>query len=120
MANEKYTSLLDYLTENEDKLKIFLSANEKAKSYRYRIKGKKSSRTVFMSQSLQFVMNEYCIENDLKIGEFVELAIIEQLCRLGYEKKLGAILRCDDEGKQGKTAKVQVDKGKNTGGHTGN
>lgn len=119
MANEKYISLLDFLMENEEKLKIFLSAKENIKAHRYQIKGKKSSRTVFMSQSLQFVMNEYCIENDLKIGEFVELAIIEQLCRLGYEKKLSAILQCSDEGKQGKTAKSQVEKGKNAEERTG-
>lgn len=49
MANEKYAPLLEYLSENEEKLKIFLSADDKAKAYRYRIKGKKSSRTIFVS-----------------------------------------------------------------------
>ncbi len=115
MANEKYAPLLEYLSENEEKLKIFLSADDKAKAYRYRIKGKKSSRTVFMSQSLQFVLNEYCIENDLKIGEFVELAIIEQLCRNGYENKLKGILQSTDKGKQGKSPKGQVETEKSAG-----
>ena len=119
MTNENYTPLLEYLSKNEEKLKVFLSAEEKAKEYRYKIKGKKSSRTVFMSQSLQFVMNEYCIENDLKIGEFVELAIIEQLCRSGCENKLTRILQSQDEGKQGKTPKAQVEKRKSTGEQSG-
>ena len=95
MANtksENYEDILKYIKENEDKLRIFLSADEKMKEYKYKISGKKSSRTIFMSEKLQFVMNEYCIENDLKIGEFVELAIIEHLNRCGCGDKLQKII----------------------------
>lgn len=43
MANEKYAPLLEYLSENEEKLKIFLSADDKAKTYRsfYKAKNRK-------------------------------------------------------------------------------
>ena len=111
MANSKengYSEILEFLKENEDKLKVFLSADERMKSYRYRITGKKSSRTIFLSEQLQFLMNEFCIENELKIGSFVELAVIEHLCRNGMEAKLQKILihsnsSSDNEGKQGET-----------------
>ena len=114
----EYENILKYIKENEDKLKVFLSADEKAKQYRYRLKGKKASRTIFMSEQLQLLMNEYCIENALKIGDFVELAIIEHLNRSGMEKKLIEILSAPpdtykDEGKQGKTLKEQVRTRKN-------
>ena len=99
----EYEKLLEYLKENEDKLRVFLSADERMKLYRMRLKGKKSSRTIFMSDELQFLMNEYCIENDLKIGEFVELAIVEHLNRCGMDKKLKNIISSDSGGEQGKS-----------------
>lgn len=117
--DKKYASLLDFLKENEEKLKVFLSADEKMKGYRYNLKGKKTSRTIFLSQSLQFLMNEFCIENGYKIGEFAELAIIEHLCRSGYEEKLKSILTSSDEGKKGKNPKHKVEKGKGTGEYIG-
>ncbi len=109
----EYETILKFLKSNEEKLKVFLSADEKSKEYRYRIKGKKSSRTIFMSEQLQFLMNEFCIENDLKIGDFVELAIIEHLNRNGKEHRIIEILSnvpvpSTDEGKQGKKLKEQT------------
>ncbi len=109
----EYEEMLKFLKLNEDKLKVFLSADKKAKEYRYRLRGKKSSRTIFMSEQLQFLMNEFCIENNLKIGDFVELAIIEQLNRNGMEHRITEILSnlslpSKNEGKQGKTLKGQV------------
>lgn len=109
----EYDEMLKFLKINEEKLKVFLSADEKAKEYRYRIKGKKSSRTIFMSEQLQFLMNEFCIENDLRIGDFVELAIIEHLNRSGMEHRITEILSTSslsskDEGKQGKMLKEQM------------
>lgn len=89
---DEYTELLSYLKANETKLRVFLSADEKIKGYHMRLKGKKSSRTIFMSEQLQFIMNEYCIENDMKIGDFVELAIIDYLNRMGMDKKLQKIV----------------------------
>lgn len=117
MSNtNEYAKLLEYLKENEDKLRVFLSADEKMKLYRMRLKGRKSSRTIFMSEQLQFLMNEYCIENDLKIGEFVELAIVEHLNRCGMEKKLKKIISSDDGGEQGEFEKQQVGPDKSAGG----
>ena len=109
----EYETILKFLKANEEKLKVLLSADEKAKQYRYRIKGKKASRTIFMSEQLQFLMNEFCIENDLKIGDFVEHAIIEHLNRNGKEHRIIEILSdfspsSKDEGKQGKSLKEQT------------
>lgn len=121
MANVKVNeqSILEFLAENEGKLRVLLSADEKVRINRYKIKGKKVSRTIFMSEQLKFLINEFCIENDLKIGEFVELAIIEYLNRNGMEKKLQKIIitstSSEDEGKQGKTEKTQNVTDKKTG-----
>ena len=91
--DKKHDELLEFLQSNKDKLEVFLSADEKAKEYRFRIKGKKKSRTIFMSEQLQFLMNEFCIENSLKIGDFVELAIIEHLNRNGKETELKKLIK---------------------------
>ncbi len=116
---DEYTELLSYLRANEAKLKIFLSADEKIRGYRMRLKGKKSSRTIFMSEQLQFIMNEYCIENDMKIGDFAEIAIIDYLNRMGMDKKLQKIIifssSHESEGEQGETEKKQIKTEKTTG-----
>lgn len=121
----EYENILNYLKENEDKLKVFLSADDKVKQYRYRLKGKKASRTIFMSEQLQLLMNEYCIENALKIGDFVELAIIEHLNRSGMKKRLTEILSAppdtfSDEGEQGELPKSRCEQGKMLGKSKGN
>ncbi|MBQ6795998.1 MAG: hypothetical protein IJO83_07625 [Clostridia bacterium] len=121
MANEtEYKNLLEFLKTNEEKLKVFLTAEEKMKDYRYKLRGKKKSRTIFMSVPLQFLMQEYCIENDLRIGDFVELAIIEHLNRHGKAERLLEIienpsLASSDEGKQGKKQKVDCQTTKSGG-----
>lgn len=116
---DEYTELLSYLKANEAKLRVFLSADEKIRGYHMRLKGKKSSRTIFMSEQLQFIMNEYCIENDMKIGDFVELAIIDYLNRMGMDKKLQKIILSpsshESEGEQGETEKRQIKAEKTTG-----
>lgn len=121
MANEtEYKKLLEFLKTNEDKLKVFLTAEEKMKDYHYKLKGKKKSRTIFMSVQLQFLMQEYCIENDLRIGDFVELAIIEHLNRHGKAKRLLEIIEgssspSSDEGKEGKKQKADCQTEKSGG-----
>ena len=97
----EYTELLEFLKANEDKLRVFLSADERMKDYRMRLTGRKCSRTIFMSEQLQFIMTEYCIENDMKIGEFVELAIVEHLNRCGMGHKLMKIISPLANGEQG-------------------
>lgn len=109
--DKKYDELLEFLQSNRDKLTVFLSADKKAKEYRFKIKGKKKSRTIFMSEQLQFLMNEFCIENDLKIGDFVELAIIEHLNRSGKEtelKKLIVSSSADGSGETGENREKPI------------
>ena len=109
--DKKYDELLEFLQLNKDKLEVFLSADETAKEYRFRIKGKKKSRTIFMSEQLQFLMNEFCIENSLKIGDFVELAIIEHLNRSGKETELKKLIihpSTDDRGETGENAEIPM------------
>lgn len=84
--------LLQYLLENEEKLKILLSGNKGSKPLIYPIKGKRTTKTIFMSEKLQFLMNEYCIEKEIKIGDLVECAIIQHFVQNGYEDKITPIL----------------------------
>lgn len=97
MATKKNTTsteaeIMQLLTENSDKLKILLSASKDDKPLKYKFKGKKSTKTVFMSIKLQYLINEYCIENDIKIGDVVESATVEYLTRHGWNDKLSDIL----------------------------
>ena len=76
--------VLNFLVSNFDKLKILLSPSLSKKPFKYRFKGKKGTKTVFMSIKLQYLINEYCIENDTKIGDITETAIVEFLLRHDY------------------------------------
>ncbi len=89
---ERFDPLLSYLLENESKLKILLSGEQKTNPLLYPVKGKRATKTVFIAEKLQFLINEYCIENDLKIGDVVECAIIQYLNQNGYDEKLKSIL----------------------------
>ena len=89
---ERFEPLLSYLSEHEEKLKILLSGEQKAHPLLYPVKGKRATKTVFIAEKLQFLINEYCIENDLKIGDVVECAIIQYLNQNGYDEKLKSIL----------------------------
>lgn len=89
---ERFEPLLSYLSENQAKLKILLSGEQKAYPLLYPVKGKRTTKTVFIAEKLQFLINEYCIENDLKIGDVVECAIIQHLNQNGYDEKLKFIL----------------------------
>ena len=84
--------IMQLLTENADKLKVLLSASKDDKPLKYKFKGKKSTKTVFMSIKLQYLINEYCIENDIKIGDVVEAATVEYLTRHGWNDKITDIL----------------------------
>lgn len=89
---ERFDPLLSYLLENKAKLKILLSGEPKTKPLLYPLKGKRATKTVFISEKLQCLINEYCIENELKIGDIVECAIIQYLNQNGYDEKLKSIL----------------------------
>ena len=58
-----------------------------------RIKGKRSTKTVFIAEKLQCLVNEFCIEKELKIGDVIEHALIQYLNQNGYASKLEPILK---------------------------
>ena len=47
---EQFEPLLSYLSENENKLRILLSGDEKLTPLVYPIKGKRSTKTVFIAE----------------------------------------------------------------------
>ncbi len=101
--------VLNFLVSNFDKLKILLSPSLSKKPFKYRFKGKKGTKTVFMSIKLQYLINEYCIENDTKIGDITETAIVEFLLRHDYTDKLNTILLTPlSEGDEGDSPQSKV------------
>ena len=90
--NQPNDTFLAFLQQNENKLKILLAGDERLKPLVYPFQGKRSTKTVFMSEKLQFLMNEFCIEREIKIGDFVECAVVQYLVQNGYEEKLAPIL----------------------------
>lgn len=86
------SEIIKLLTDNADKLKILLSGSKSEKPLKYKFKGKRGTKTVFMSIKLQYLINEYCIERDIKIGDVIETALVEFLLKHDYTEKLSAIL----------------------------
>lgn len=85
--------LLEYVLENEEKLRILLSGDQNVSPLVYPIKGKRSTKTVFIAEKLQCLVNEFCIEKELKIGDVIEHALIQYLNQNGYSSKLESILK---------------------------
>ncbi len=85
--------LLEYILENEEKLRILLSGDPNVSPLVYPIKGKRSTKTVFIAEKLQCLVNEFCIEKELKIGDVIEHALIQYLNQNGYSSKLENILK---------------------------
>ncbi|MBQ8605409.1 MAG: hypothetical protein IJ408_01615 [Clostridia bacterium] len=85
--------LLEYILENEEKLRILLSGDPNVSPLVYPIKGKRSTKTVFIAEKLQCLVNEFCIEKELKIGDVIEHALIQYLNQNGYSSKLEPILK---------------------------
>jgi len=94
---DDYTTLLTFLQQNEVKLKILLAGDERLKPLLYPFKGKRSTKTVFMSEKLQYLINEICIEKDTKIGDFVECAVIHYLVQNGYEERVAPIIEAQNK-----------------------
>ena len=90
---EQFEPLLSYLAENENKLRILLSGEQNITPLVYPVKGKRGTKTVFIAEKLQCLINEYCIEKELKIGDLVECAVIQYLNQNGYTEKLETILK---------------------------
>lgn len=100
----KNDDIMKILTENIDKLNILLSGSKNDKPMKYSFKGKRSTKTVFMSIKLQYLINEYCIETDAKIGDVIETAMVEYLLRHNYQEKLKQIMYTDiAEGERGES-----------------
>lgn len=101
-TNTNTNEALNFIAENIDKLKILLCASMGDKPLKYKFIGKRSTKTVFMSVKLQYLINEYCIEHDVKIGDVIETAMVEYLTRHEWSDKISAILS-DSNGKTGET-----------------
>ena len=89
---EEYVPVLDLLISKQQRLEVILSLKETDKPLMYSIKGKKSTKTVYIAESLQQVVVSYCNERQVKQGDLIEIAIIDFLSKHGYEDNVQAIL----------------------------
>ncbi len=84
--------LLTFLEQNKQKLELLLSGHLNGSPLLYNIKGKRSTKTIFFSEDLQRVMNDYCEETKTKQGDLVEIALVTYLTAKGYNEKLKDII----------------------------
>lgn len=91
-VNSLEAEAMSLVTDNLDKLKVLLSASKTDKPLKYKFKGKRSTKTVFISIKLQYLLNEFCIEKDVKIGDVIENAVVEFLVRENWTDKVREIL----------------------------
>ena len=89
---DEYIPVLDLLINKQQRLEVILSLRETDKPLMYSVKGKKSTKTVFISEMLQEVIKDYCAEMQVKQGDIIEVAIIDFLVNHGYEDNVKAIL----------------------------
>jgi len=89
---DEYIPVLDLLMNKQQRLEVILSLKETDKPLMYSIKGKKSTKTVFISEMLQEVIKEYSAEIQVKQGEIIEVAIVDFLVNHGYEERVKGIL----------------------------
>jgi hypothetical protein len=89
---ENNISLLDFLASNREKLELILSGDRKSSPLLNKITGKRKTRTVFLAEKLQFIMNEYCIKHEIQIADFCETAIVHYLTAQGYTAEIKEIL----------------------------
>ncbi len=90
-------AFLSFLMQNKTKLEVLLSGSIDAPPLLYSTKGKRSTKTIFMSEDIQKVLTDFCEERKLKQGDVVEIALIHYLNQKGYADRLNNILIKPDE-----------------------
>lgn len=94
MNYKVYVPLLKMLFDNKLKLEALLTC-QKANDYQYQVKGKRGTKTIFISVSLANLINAYSKENSVSMSILFETAIIHFLINNGYEDKVKEILAED-------------------------
>ncbi len=87
-------SNLRVIRDNNGKLKITTqhNANDRS-STNYSIAGKRSTKTIFLSDALKEVASDFCNEFDLKQLELFEAALINFLVEHGWQDKVEGVLK---------------------------
>ena len=87
-----YLPLLRHLKENEERLRELLSESHSGTIPKYGVPGIPRTKSIYMSDSLARLLNDFGEEKNLSQREIVEAAIVEYLRKYGYEKEVDRLL----------------------------
>ncbi len=96
---DKYLPLLNYLYENESRLKELISSPGQTEAVlsdqapkRYLIPGPKKVKSIYLSKALSTLINCFSHEKNISIREIVEGAVIEYMIKYGYRPEVEALM----------------------------
>ena len=90
---QRYLPFLEILYQHKEQLLPILTPNALDKvPPRISIGGEKRVKSIYLSNSLILLINEYCRKTGLTIREVVEVALVEYFSKYGFEREIDNLL----------------------------
>lgn len=90
---EKYASLLEFLWQNREKLLRILETMKVEEQVRiYNVKGPAKTKSLFLTDAICSLMNDFCAKHSLSQKQGYEAAIIEYLSKYGEHEVVSKLL----------------------------
>lgn len=93
MAIEKYLPLLEFLQRNISVLQDLLLQPSQGNIPKYAVPGTAKTKSIYMSDLVSMLINEFCQDKNLSQREVAEAAFIEYMKKYGYEREVGLLLQ---------------------------
>ena len=93
MSIEKYVPLLEFLHRNQSTLQEILLQQSHGNIPKYAIPGTAKTKSIYMSDLVSMLINEFCHDKNLSQREVAEAAFIEYMKKYGYEREVGLLLQ---------------------------
>lgn len=91
--SSKYYQLLNYLYENKERLvELCTPSLSDNTPQRYLIPGGKKVKSIYLSQGLSAIIDDFSHSKNITIREMVEGAVIEYLIKYGYRSEIEILL----------------------------
>lgn len=91
--SSKYYSLLNYLYENKERLiELCTPSLSDNTPQRYLIPGGKKVKSIYLSQGLSAIIDDFSHSKNITIREMIEGAVIEYLIKYGYRSEIEILL----------------------------
>jgi hypothetical protein len=88
-----YKEVLDYLVQNQSRLRDLLEITSDGTIPRYKFKGVKANKTINMTTSIQTLLTDFSKEFNVSQKDVVEVALAEFFKRYGYENQLNSAIQ---------------------------